>query len=278
MNLQKASILLDTINALFKRMEMNNGNVPAIERDLMLQNVRELYEFFVTNAATATVSKPINPPQKNTTRPVSSSPVREVPSYRVPEPEPKIEATPPNAVRKVERNSDYKPPRIIELPDDFKTEIPISSTTPTYSKPEPVKYTPPPPPKPVPVPTPKPVPTPTLTPTPTPPATVAEDTPEFDTLFEHKVAKELSEKLGERPIADLTRAVGYNDKMLYTNELFGGELVAFNSAVSRINSMSSFKEARKHLAKLAEQNNWTSPKKTSSAKSFIKLVRRRFGA
>lgn len=269
MNLQKASVLLDTINALFKRMEMNNGAVPTIERDLMLQNVRELYEFFVTNQASvptaasqtaSTVPKVVTPPPR---------PVREVPqpTRKAPEPEP---------IRKVERPSDYKPPRIIELPDEFKAETP----KPTYTKPEPIQYTPPSPPPPPPAPEPVRAAAPPSPPPPAPEPAPAKvnDSPEFDTLFEHKVARELSEKLSERPISDLTRAVGYNDKMLFTNELFGGELVAFNSAVSRINSMANFAEARKHLAKLAEQNDWTSPKRTSSAKSFIKLVRRRFGA
>ncbi len=273
MDLQKASILLDTINALFKRMEMKGGNVPAIERDLLLENIRELYEFFVmaeANAASVpTRSTPPAPPHPPLTRdttpppPPPPAPVREVPKYEAPEP--------PKPARKVERPADYKPPRIIEIPDSMKDEVPTPSV-PTYTPP-----TPPPPPPPPPAPEPVKVVEPTPPPAPTPTPAKA-DAPEFDTLFEHKAARELSEKLSERPIADLTRAVGYNDKMLYTNELFGGELVSFNSAVSRINSMGSFAEARKYLAHLAEQNNWTSPKKTGSAKSFIKLVRRRFGA
>ncbi|MEM9990240.1 MAG: hypothetical protein AAF738_00685 [Bacteroidota bacterium] len=267
MNLQKAAVLLDTINALYKRMEMNKGNIPAIERDLMLQNVRELYEFFVTQS-TNTPPSPITMPQG--TIPATK------PRYTPPA---KPKAEPVNTVRKVERAPDYKPPRIIELPEDVKSEV---STTPTYTAPT-AAYTPPTSP---PVP-PKPVPPSTVTKkveqkaTPTPPkftASKEENRPQFDTLFEHKAARELSEKLSERPIEDLTRAVGYNDKMLFTNELFGGELVAFNTAVSRINSMKSFTEARKYLAKLAEQNDWTNAKKTASAKSFIKLVRRRFGA
>lgn len=272
MNLKKASILLDTINALFKRMEMNGGNMPAIERDLMLQNVRELYEFFVTNGATSTNIPTPNTTTQPTTRTytppkTTSNPVREVPNYNTPEP--------PKSSRNIERTSDYKPPRIIEIPPELKENT--TSTTSNYTRtPDPAPYVPPTPPPPAPEPVR------TIEPTPPPPkpapTPVVDDNPEFDTLFEHKAARELSEKLSERPIADLTRAVGYNDKMLYTNELFGGELVAFNSAVSRINSMSGFTEARKYLAKLAEQNNWTAPNKTSSAKSFIKLIRRRFGA
>lgn len=158
----------------------------------------------------------------------------------------------------VQPKDHYKPPRIIEVKEEPRRE------TPPKMEPKPRVETRPPS-----YPTP-PIKEPIVTKAPT---TVSK---EINALFEVKKAKELSERLSESPIRDLTKAIALNDKLLFSNELFGGALVTFNEVIRSLNDMTNRKDAENYLMELAKQHDWTSDAKVPIAKSFIKLVRRRF--
>lgn len=157
--------------------------------------------------------------------------------------------------------------------------------------PPPVEIAPPPPPPPVVVETPPPAPTPPVVevaPTPAPPPPVEEPKPSpprqtshahagLDVLFEEKQAKELSEKLAEAPISDLKKAIALNDRLLFTSELFAGDGKAFEQALGSLNSFSDFDDARGFLIEnCVTFYTWTDKKRLDVAKTFIKLVRRRY--
>jgi hypothetical protein len=100
---------------------------------------------------------------------------------------------------------------------------------------------------------------------------------ETEALFEEKVAKELSDRLSELPIADLKKAIALNDKLLYTRELFGGQGTAFDTSISEINGMGNFADAQNYMVKqCVKRFEWNDPKRIEIAKGFIRLVRRRF--
>lgn len=245
MDIQKAKLLLEKVNALLKSVSMDEDNISNIEKDLMLSYIRQLYDSVLdTNTKIQTTTPAVTKKEKVTARPVAPPPrIIEIEREEPTPPPPKIETT-------------YTPPRIIE----------VSESLTDMSKP-----TPPPPPKPkAKKSTPK--------PTPAPPkvVTTTTTTEEQEGLFEFKAAKELSEKLSERPIRDLTKAFALNDKLLYANELFGKELVIFNEAIRQLNSYSSFDEAKGYLSQLANKYHWTKGGKAKLAKSFIKLIRRRY--
>ena len=141
---------------------------------------------------------------------------------------------------------------------------------PRYTPPPPAveqpRYTPPPP-----VPTPDP---PRTRPTQSPSSGVSA---EVEALFEEQMGKEISDRLSNAPVADLTKAFGLNDRLLMQNELFLGNKTAFDEALKDLNNASSFDTARAFLADLAVRNNWNlNPERQKNAKAFIKLVRRRF--
>ncbi|NJN32901.1 MAG: hypothetical protein HC817_00205 [Saprospiraceae bacterium] len=113
---------------------------------------------------------------------------------------------------------------------------------------------------------------------PTPPSYTPKVSPEIAALFEEINGKELSDKLSNTPITDLTKAFGLNDRMLTQNELFGGNKPVFDEAVKDLNNMSSFEIARNFMYELAARYNWAANEdRKKQAKSFIKLVRRRLG-
>lgn len=99
----------------------------------------------------------------------------------------------------------------------------------------------------------------------------------LDSLFEEKQAKELSEKLAESAISDLKKAIALNDRLLYTSELFAGDGKAFENALSALNDLAHFDQARDYLIhNFVVHYTWTDKKRVDTAKAFIKLVRRRY--
>lgn len=157
-----------------------------------------------------------------------------------------------------------------------KPDPPAPRPEPPAPKPEPTlppaspanEYVPaPPPPQPAPV-VPAPAPAEQLT-APTIPAAL-------NGLFEHKAAKELSEKLGQRPVNDLTKAMAINDRLLYANSLFQGDSRVMNNVLAELDKKADFAAAQVVLVDLAKQYDWTQQEREEVAKSFIKLVRRRW--
>lgn len=244
MNLQQAKILLEKINSLYKSISMDEGKMASIERDLMLSYIRQLYEAF----------RQLDPNEVVNKDTIRAAKVKQNTDLEITN-----EATIKPPVRK------YTPPKIIEIPDTSK------------EPPSPVKKQSPPPPQPVP----EPVPTPTPRPAPTPAPVVTtkakgSSDPKVKALFVFKEAKELSEKLSSQPVKDLTRSMAINDRLLYTNDLFGKDNEALNDALKQLNGLSSMDEAQPILEELAQKNNWTEEEKADTATAFIKLVRRRY--
>ncbi len=98
----------------------------------------------------------------------------------------------------------------------------------------------------------------------------------MQSLFDFKAAKELSEKLSEKPVSDLTKELAINDRLLYANDLFGENHQELTKALSALNAMNSLDDAKPHLVQLANQYDWLDKEKRGVARSFIKLIRRRY--
>lgn len=263
MDLQQARILVRKINSLFKSMEMDGSPQPTpIERDLMLSYLRQLYQTFLedADASKITATPPImesladKPESKPEPKPKPSTPSFEPPKAFVP---PVITVEPP----KVEV------PPVVEIKEEPKVYIPPVETPkpPVVEEkpiPEPVKVDP--------------------IPTPTPPPPPPSSTPKtgnsgnLETLFSFKKATELSEKLGEMPIADLTKGMSINDRLLYMNELFGRDMSKLDEVLRALNNFPSLDSAKSYLMGVAAQYDWGEEERSEIAQSFIKLVRRRF--
>lgn len=245
MNRTQAKILLEKINALHKSMDLDQGNITPIERDLMLSYLRQLYELFI-QAGEAATAPAVEDDGSTHKREASTTPER-------PRPEP------------IRRNP-YKPPRIIEIPDPADPEKKpatqsVRSTPKPKPEPEPTKRRPP---------APEPEPQKEKAPP------VVADHSELNLLFEQRKATELSEKLGESPLPDLTKAMSINDRLLYTNQLFGKDRQHLDHTLQQLNRFSDMTQAKPLLLELARRHDWVDEEKQDVAKSFIKMVRRRY--
>ena len=246
MDFQKTKLLLDKVNALYKSMSADPNQVADIERDLMRNYLRQLYEQFMEESSSAvttvTPSVPVAPPTPPP--PPAPEPALEVI---------KSEPAPPPPAPPAEPAPTYTPPRIIEVPDSVKEineEVQEVFNPRVDREPEPIYQAP------------------------TPPIPGGDD---MEELFSTSEAKELSEKLSELPISDLTKAMGLNERIFTINELFGGDQQLFNNTMIRLNQFSNFSEASQYLAQeVAGKQNWTKKSKKKKAKEFIKLVKRRY--
>ncbi len=245
MNLAKTKILLDKINRLYKSMSLDEENVAAIEKDLMRDYVKQLYETFLQDEER---SVPVTS-RRTTTPKTTYTPPAVVRKKVVATPPPVVESVP------VVRTAPPPPP-----PPPVVEEVPVvrATTPPPVVEAKPVIAVPPPRPK-------KGTQAPAID-------------PEHAELFDINLdSKELSEKLGQTRINDLNNAMGLNERIFTVNELFGADNSLYRNTIRDLNALSSFDEAKAYLsANVAEKFNWTQKSKRNKAKIFIKLVRRRY--
>ncbi len=250
MNLAQTKIYLEKIIALYKNMSADERNINTIERDLMLSYIRQLYETCLETppsvVAPPQAAKPVSAPQPKPTPP----PVVEQPKVA-----PTVAVSAPPVVETPRYTPPPLPPPVVETPRYTPPPPPLVVETPRYTPPPPVVETP----------------RPRVAQAP-----ASGFSAEIEALFDEQIGKEISDKLSNAPVADLTKAFGLNDRLLMQNELFLNNKSAFDEALKDLNNSSSFDTARAFLADLAVRNSWNlNSDRQKLAKSFIKLVRRR---
>lgn len=251
MNWSKAKATLSSINRLIAIFE-EADDLSAIERDLLLKRIQELYELIllseVAEDKVKAVKRVVTPPPPP---PVVVEQPRVEPPKITPKPEPVV---PPPVIDIVKP----KPkPVVIETPKPI--EVPQVKPKPTYTKPVEVKR-----PEVIAVP-------------PKPPVSRNENADEIADLFEFKSATDLSEKLSDSPIKDLKASMSINERFLTISELFKGNAARYNEVIEVLNGLSAFDQAKSYLMKVViPEFDWTADKKQALAKRFIKKVNRRF--
>lgn len=90
-------------------------------------------------------------------------------------------------------------------------------------------------------------------------------------IAEHNTKVDMSTKLQNKPIGDLTKAIGINDKFLFIKELFDGDSARYSETISHLNSFADLNDAIIYL-----QDNFEWAESNEHAAKFIDLVRRKF--
>jgi hypothetical protein len=86
--------------------------------------------------------------------------------------------------------------------------------------------------------------------------------------------KRIADKLQENKIIDLRTSIGINDKFLFINELFEGNMRIYDEAIQKLNASSTMAQVDLLLLDLKIVYNWDSESPT--VKKFVELVRRKF--
>jgi len=106
---------------------------------------------------------------------------------------------------------------------------------------------------------------------------VLEEAARFAFLFEWHEPGNLAERLASQAISHLSMTTfTVNEKLLYTNDLFGRLIPEMEEAVRTLNQCSHFEQAKALLSHLAERYSWDQGERREVAKNFIHTVRRRF--
>lgn len=240
MDLKEARILLKKINSLFDSIDYEGSKVSDIERELMMNYLKQMHALFSEDDTSSfSAPTPTSKPESRSLSEKQPSDQQEPPQEEAPAPKQESEA--PSLNKRLIQ--DYPPPARSqrEEPPSEKEEHPVRKEPP-------------------------------------PTAQRREQPAEIpvEKLFEVRQATDLSEKLSESPINDLNRALSINDRLLYMNELFGRDMETLNQSLQILNNYSSMQEAKQFLIHIAEQHDWTNDDRIDIAKSFIKLVRRRY--
>lgn len=252
MDLKKAKTYLDKINHLYEGMN-DDSAISPIEKKLMLDYISSLYDSFwyeTSPAPVEKVSKRKKDKVKATTKRVAT-----------PSPAPAPTPAPPPAP---------KAEPVVAAPIIIEPEPVVEA----------VVVPPPPPPAPEPVVEEKTKPRKFDFEVPKPRKSASTDfSKAYGELFEQQAGgtKDLSQKIGQRPLANLKRAWGVADKFQVINELFGKNASIFDEAIDALNKMSSMDEARAYIeSNLVDAQGWMTEAKIETAKRFIKTVRRRY--
>ncbi len=84
----------------------------------------------------------------------------------------------------------------------------------------------------------------------------------------------LASKAGKATITNLKNAIGINDKFLFINELFKGDLQEYNKTIDMLNSFVGIEEANIFFEDLKEKHNWN--EKPDALNKLEELIIRKF--
>lgn len=95
-----------------------------------------------------------------------------------------------------------------------------------------------------------------------------------DQLSDQKDDNSIGSKMQQSQINDLKSAIGINDKFLFINELFKGDLAGYNRTIETLNACQSRQDANEKLDALRMQYKWS--EQSVSVQRLRNFIRRRF--
>ena len=109
------------------------------------------------------------------------------------------------------------------------------------------------------------------------PARNLADSELLNELFSEDKVNDLSDKLGLTPVQDLTKSMGINERIFTQQELFNNNAQQFNDVLNLLNGFKSFEDAKQYLiTTVIPEYGWMQDNKIKKATTFIKLVKRKY--
>jgi hypothetical protein len=249
MSQSKADRLVTRITALHHSLHLDtedDGPSP-LERDLMLGYLRDLYDLYLNVDGMPTEKKAA--PKKDDPKPVAKPPA---PKESAPTVEMAPAAPPPPPPTKEASVPDQAP----EVPDVPVPPPPAPAYAAHTAKIDPAYNRP--------------------APNPPQPAPRPNASPEVEALFQEPEESGIGARLMRQKVSDLTRALSINNRVLFTNRLFGNSNEELTKALKELNLKGSMQYAKPTLVNLAQQYHWADEERQETAREFIELVRRRY--
>lgn len=228
------SQLLETIAEQTQTLQQYSGTIPRIEIDIILCNIRELYEKYRGLGKEIKSFVPAEKTEKQTTvimeKPVSNiitdAPVTEKEI---------LEFEKTMLVDSMAQYSMLSEKTILEEKTEHPAETEISQKKPKQKKPSPDLFS--------------------------TENTIADKFRDEKKSLNEKLSdsasdKSIASKLQKNPVKDLKAAIGINEKFMFINELFEGSLQKYNENINSLNSMNGKTEALKLMELLKNEYSW----------------------
>ncbi|PLX09211.1 MAG: hypothetical protein C0598_11900 [Marinilabiliales bacterium] len=281
--LTSLSLDVETFKAHLKRISKEDYKVHQLDKDLLLEKTRQLYDNIlqieVEGKQEPEVKKPIDKPvepEKKTEKQPKVETAEEIAETVIEMPIAQSweidEKAPEN--KEVENTEEEK---VIENPIEDKQEVNIGFKKPeevrptentTESQPEPQSQ---------PESQPQPIPQPSSEAQPKKESAYDLFSPSSNTVsdkFTSDEDKSIAGKLKQNKLDDLREAIGINEKFLFINELFAGDMGRYNKALDEINSMQSKTGSDTYLMELKIEKQWDT--ESDAFIKFKELVDRKF--
>lgn len=239
--------ILETMGEQWETLRQHEGRIPQIEIDLILANIRDLYESFLDlqkkNNETPAVSPPASPAISTPARPVSVPPlIHETPvphEEAAPDPLPFQKPTPPSPVAPEPLPAAANPvqpaPAQAPEPDLFSfSSGPVSISDKLKEEKKTIN----------------------------------------ERLQQEHPAGTIGSKLNQNPIRDLKSAIGINEKFQFINELFNGSMQDYAESINQLNLMSQYDEAMQLIDIYKFKYNWDT--NSDAFHKIMDFLRRRF--
>lgn len=232
--LKNARIQLAEANEIIEKA-LSTGKLSSIERDIILAKLAKAYDEILLEKKETDVPAPQPTPAPVVEK--SETVYQEPPKQ--PEPQPTVKAT-----------AKPEPSRIVEVKPVPKKQPP----TPADTQPKQAEHT-----------------------SQDEGSTILADKYQGRRKFrneimaEHHQKMDMQTKLQNKPIHDLTKAIGINDKFLFIKELFNNDSERYNQTLKHLNQLTDLNDA---IIYLQENFEWDATNEV--AINFIDLVRRKF--
>lgn len=96
----------------------------------------------------------------------------------------------------------------------------------------------------------------------------------YDRIGASKASGSLSDRLKKKPVKDIKTAIGINEKFLFINELFKGNMHDYNDAIKRLNRAGDLEKAIAVFDEMKEKYGWDS--EGQSTLQLLDFVERRY--
>jgi hypothetical protein len=235
--------LLEAINEQYEAITHHNERVPQIEFDILMENLRKFYEDLQ-------LLKRLDDPHYSIDRKVPSKVAPSVPSAGFREmkpPKPPVPPAEPPSSPAVQPQPQYQPQAQTQPQSKPAATFPArnenQSFTKKQSKPEEIDL-------------------------------FAAAEPAMNTRLKEARERTFSPKIPSDRIDNLKTAIIINDKFMFINELFEGNLREYNETIETLNGFKTLNQAADYLDLMRKKNFWNTG--SVAFKKLKELVERRF--
>lgn len=92
----------------------------------------------------------------------------------------------------------------------------------------------------------------------------------------NKEDKSIGARMQQKPVSNIKEVIGVNEKFLFINELFDGNIQEYHDAIARLNDMQGMQEAFDYLNVLSEKYSWDASRSSSTIEKLANYVQRRY--